>query len=395
MKYLSNINLAKNEIQNAVIQKLASAPANPMEGQIYYDTVDDEPKYFNGVDWISMNGLGATMTGSAIVSAINSSSSTIDDDNLSETVGIAITKAHEAVTVEDTTSINLTLDAQELSADAIFGSTAGTICEGNDARLSDSRTAKSHTHGSITNDGKIGSASGLIVKTTTGGSLSTLAQGSDGQYLQHDGTWSTPPTHTQNTDTGTSSPTFEIGSSGVKIKNSSGAELQVRNNADSDFADIRVKNLYVEGSTTQIDSNTVNIGDSNLVLNNGITTSAENSNGGISVKRLMIDNETRKDVVFEYDTASEKWQSTFGVVSGTLVTAQIANKVVANVGNGSNTSIVITHNLNSRDCVVSVREASSPYALVMCDVEYTSLNTITLIFATAPTSNQYVATIIG
>jgi hypothetical protein len=395
MKYLSNINLAKNEIQNAVIQKLASAPTNPMEGQIYYDTVDDEPKYFNGVDWIAMNGLGATMTGSAIVSAINSSSSTIDDDNLSETVGMAITKAHDAVTVEDTTSINLTLDDQELSADAIFGSTAGTICEGNDARLSDSRTPKSHTHGSITNDGKIGSASGLIVKTTTGGLLSTLAQGSAGQYLQHDGTWSTPPTHTQNTDTGTSSPTFEIGSSGVKIKNSSGAELQVRNNADSDFADIRVKNLYVEGSTTQIDSNTVNIGDSNLVLNNGITTSAENSNGGISVKRLMLDNTTRKDAVLEYDTASEKWQSTFGVVSGTLVTAQIANKVVANVGNGSNTSIVITHNLNSRDCVVSVREASSPYALVMCDVEYTSLNTITLIFATAPTSNQYVATIIG
>ena len=139
-----------------------------MEGQIYYDTVDDEPKYFNGVDWISMNGLGATMTGSAIVSAINSSSSTIDDDNLSETVGIAITKAHEAVTVEDTTSINLTLDAQELSADAIFGSAAGTICEGNDDRLSDSRTPKSHTHGSITNDGKIGSDSGLIVKTTNG-----------------------------------------------------------------------------------------------------------------------------------------------------------------------------------------------------------------------------------
>ena len=94
----------------------------------------------------------------------------------------------------------------------------------------------------------------------------------------------------------------------------------------------------------------------------------------------MIDNETRKDAVLEYDTASEKWQSTFGVVSGTLVTAQIANKVVANVGNGSNTSIVITHNLNSRDCVVSVREASSPYALVMCDIEYTTVNTITLIF---------------
>lgn len=36
-----------------------------------------------------------------------------------------------------------------------FGTSANTFCEGNDSRLSDSRTPTSHTHGNITNDGKI------------------------------------------------------------------------------------------------------------------------------------------------------------------------------------------------------------------------------------------------
>lgn len=39
---------------------------------------------------------------------------------------------------------------------------------------------------------QVGTTSGLIVKTTTGGALTTLAAGSSGQFLQYDGTWATP-----------------------------------------------------------------------------------------------------------------------------------------------------------------------------------------------------------
>ena len=64
----------------------------------------------------------------------------------------------------------------------------------NDSRLSDARTPKSHVHGNISNDGKIGTTTGLMVKTTTSGVLTTLAQGSSGQFLRYDGTWALPYT---------------------------------------------------------------------------------------------------------------------------------------------------------------------------------------------------------
>ena len=154
--------------------------------------------------------------------------------------------------------------------------------------------------------------------------------------------------HTQNTDTGTSSATFTIGTSGVKIKNSGGTELQIRNSGDTAYADLRVNNLVVEGTTTTINSNTVDIGDSNITLNSDIATSAANSNGGISVKRLMADNTTRKDAVLEYNISTDKWQTTFGAVADTLITAPLTNKYTTTLGNAADTTFVVTHNLNTK-----------------------------------------------
>lgn len=201
--------------------------------------------------------------------------------------------------------------------------------------------------------------------------------------------------HSQNTDTGTSSATFTVGTSGVKIKNSGGTELQIRNNGDSDYADLRVKNLVVEGTTTTVNSETIELADNKLLLNSNITTNAGNDDGGIAVKRLMADNSTRKDAELFYDDSDSVWKVTDGAVTGTLITSAIARKVVAAIGDGAETNYVITHNLNSRDLSVTIRETASAYALVYTDVEMTSVNTITVKFATAPTSSQYTVTIIG
>ncbi|CAB4185784.1 hypothetical protein UFOVP1130_123 [uncultured Caudovirales phage] len=50
-KHLNNLNLNKNELQNAVIQNLATAPASPVAGQVYFDTVEAALKVYNGSAW--------------------------------------------------------------------------------------------------------------------------------------------------------------------------------------------------------------------------------------------------------------------------------------------------------------------------------------------------------
>lgn len=79
----------------------------------------------------------------------------------------------------------------------------------------------------------------------------------------------------------------------------------------------------------------------------------------------------------------------------TGVPTNIAKKYSVAVGNGSATSIVVTHNLNTQDVTVMLRETASPYNIVLTDIQITSANTITLIFATAPASGKYTVTVVG
>lgn len=72
-----------------------------------------------------------------------------------------------------------------------------------------------------------------------------------------------------------------------------------------------------------------------------------------------------------------------------LDTTIAVRKYAANVGDGTATSYTITHNLGTKDVIVSVYDNSSPYAEVICDVQHTSTSAITLLFSVAPTSNQY------
>lgn len=54
MKLLTNLDLVKNQLLNAVIQVLATAPSTPSEGQIYYDSVAKSLFFFNGTTWESV-----------------------------------------------------------------------------------------------------------------------------------------------------------------------------------------------------------------------------------------------------------------------------------------------------------------------------------------------------
>jgi hypothetical protein len=91
LRFLTNIDLSKNELQNARIQNLATAPANPVAGQIYFNSTDKKFYGYNGTGWVD---LGQVLTGDSIISLLNASASKIDDNNLSANVNDAISKRH-------------------------------------------------------------------------------------------------------------------------------------------------------------------------------------------------------------------------------------------------------------------------------------------------------------
>lgn len=72
----------------------------------------------------------------------------------------------------------------------------------------------------------------------------------------------------------------------------------------------------------------------------------------------------------------------------------VARKISANIGNGSSTSIAVTHNLGTKDVTWAVRQNSND-EFIETDAVSTDVNTLTLTFAVAPASNALRVTVTG
>jgi len=72
-----------------------------------------------------------------------------------------------------------------------------------------------------------------------------------------------------------------------------------------------------------------------------------------------------------------------------------AKRYSTTFGDGSNTNYIITHNLGTRDVVHLIRLAGSPYDTVICEVEHTDTNNLTVKTNVAPTTNEYRITVIA
>ena len=72
-----------------------------------------------------------------------------------------------------------------------------------------------------------------------------------------------------------------------------------------------------------------------------------------------------------------------------------AKRFATTIGDASATSIVVTHNLNTQDVEVFLREATGSLRQVLAEVQATSVNTVTCLFDVAPALNSIRAVVVA
>ena len=133
--FLTNINLNKNELQNAAIQALGQDPLNPTQGQIYFSTVTNSLRQWTGSDWIDYLN---SADGSNYIETVDANFSVVDQElHLADNVtidqsltvgGTAITgsSTNGSITVKNTDNHNV-FDVDGSSNQVNFYSQDGTL----------------------------------------------------------------------------------------------------------------------------------------------------------------------------------------------------------------------------------------------------------------------------
>lgn len=121
IKYLSSINLLQNELQNAIIQVLATDPASGKEGQIYYNSTNKVLRQYNGTKWVNVGVLyNQNSSTGAVITGLN------DQGNVEVTNVIGLTLTGYTPVEDGYVSADMTLEAAFKALDeAVKNAVAG------------------------------------------------------------------------------------------------------------------------------------------------------------------------------------------------------------------------------------------------------------------------------
>lgn len=155
---------------------------------------------------------------------------------------------------------------------------------------------------------------------------------------------------------------------------------------------------YVVTAAGTFFSEAVQIGDMLIANQNAPTALAHWTVVNKNIPDIVSASETEQGII-ELATQAEVNTGTDAVRAVTPATlaakiSTVSRKYTTDIGNGSLTDLQVTHNLGSKEVIVSVRNKSTDEG-VECQIYYTSINIVTLSFNVAPTSNQFTVTVIG
>jgi hypothetical protein len=356
--FLSSIDLNKNELQNGVIHVLATAPSNPVEGQIYYNSTDNRIYFYDGTTFVDASGDIKS------VQTTTSDQLTITDPNGPN--------PSLAIVTGVVTNSGTALATGDQIYDFVYGIAQEVTINGTANEVEVSTTGGSAA-------GKFGPSD-----TITVGLPNDVTVGND-----------------------------------LTVTNDLSVNGNVNlGNATSDTVTI-AGNLTVNGTTTTVNSNTVEIGDSIITLNSD-ESGAPSQDAGIEVERgtganrSLIWDESDTDWKIQQSGGTYERISTYADsvedvtvtetgASGVTVTETLSGtgnriktydiavnlddlRYKASIGDGSTTAIAVTHNLGTEDVIVQLFDNSTKET-VYSDVTRNTVNQVTVTFASAPATN--------
>jgi len=422
-KFLTSIDLAQNELQNAVAHNAPGVPsASVKEGTWYWDSTNHK-LYINnsavsGTTWHNLMPGTFTTTVDGYVPKTTTSNTT---DFLRRDGTWAAPPAGSG-TVTSVAALTLGTTGTDLSSTVANGTTTPVITLQVPTASAANRGALSSadwstfngaaTHAAATTGNQHGSTTvgANFLRLTNPGAITfprinadnTVTALSAASFLTAIGGIGTdtnyyPTTFTWSAGT-TAGPTGSLTGSGMSavsyaaIPAASSTASGIVTTGAQNFAGsktfdndvIFTGNITVNGTTTSVNTETVTINDNILVLNNN-EAGTPSQDAGLEVERG-----TSTNVQLIYKESVDQWQATNDGTNYHAITRKYVYPVAT-----SATSYVITHNLNTRDIHVAVFQTATPWAQVMVDVEATSVNTATIRFNVAPTAGDYTATIIG
>ena len=358
MKFLTNIDLNKNQIVNVAVHNNAGNPSSPVQGQIYFDTTVGVKKLYlyNGTAWVEIMGditsvvAGAGLTGGGtggdVTLDVNVDNATIEinaDIVRVKDLGITTAKLNDgAVTTIKLGDNQVTLaKLATVANNTVLGNISGATAN----------------VGTITIVTDLASASSTTLVTSS--AVKTYIDSTIGALGNLEGAWDA------------SSGTFPVGSTPVAgTKKGDYWYVSVAGTTGGvafNVGDVII--ATIDAASTTLASNWIQ-----LEVNRDQATESV-----LGVARIATQTETNTGT---NDTA---------YVTPLKMVTYLSNAVggfAANVGNASATSFALTHSLGTRDVTVLIYD-NATYEQIYADVAMTSTTVVTVSFATAPASSAY------